>query len=217
MSIGFRLFLLAILVFGTVWMSHFRREDLLFWLRAPRRVETMRALDDQARVSRVPPPVASIELKPPEPQPVWREPTWAEEPGGSPSLEEAMDATAEIPGEWALPIEPADASEAGDSGELGELGAVADEPSKPEGTALAQGGGGEVRVESPSAADRSQPAPPSLIEYTVKSGDSLRKIARVLLGKESRWQEIAALNEDTLRGTNLIHPGMTLRVPARSP
>lgn len=47
--------------------------------------------------------------------------------------------------------------------------------------------------------------------YTVKSGDSLSKIARDVLGDMSRWPEIAALN--TLRAPYVIHPGQVLQLP----
>ncbi len=57
--------------------------------------------------------------------------------------------------------------------------------------------------------------------YTVRPGDSLRKIAQSLLGSELRWPEIFALNQGntqadgrTLTNPNLIHIGWILEIPA---
>lgn len=51
--------------------------------------------------------------------------------------------------------------------------------------------------------------------HTVKSGDSLSKIAAVTLGDASRWKEIYAANKEII-GDNpdLIHPGMKFEIPA---
>jgi nucleoid-associated protein YgaU len=57
-------------------------------------------------------------------------------------------------------------------------------------------------------------APASGATYTVRSGDSLSKIAKKQLGDGNRWQEIYALNRDVI-GANpdLIKPGQKLRLP----
>lgn len=47
--------------------------------------------------------------------------------------------------------------------------------------------------------------------YTVKSGDTLWKIAKQYLGGGSRYSEIAALN--SIKNPNLIYPGQTLKLP----
>ncbi|HPE15544.1 MAG TPA: 5'-nucleotidase C-terminal domain-containing protein [Oscillospiraceae bacterium] len=63
----------------------------------------------------------------------------------------------------------------------------------------------EVPVETPSAEDT----------YTVVRGDSLWKIARICLGRGSRWGEIYALNRDVVGGNpGLIYPGQILKLPA---
>lgn len=49
-------------------------------------------------------------------------------------------------------------------------------------------------------------------EYRVRPGDSLGKIARMELGRESRWNEIAELNG--LKGST-IRPGQRLLLPSR--
>lgn len=50
------------------------------------------------------------------------------------------------------------------------------------------------------------------IDYRVKSGDSLSKIARDVLGNLSRWPEIAALNN--IASPYRIFPNQILKVPA---
>lgn len=47
--------------------------------------------------------------------------------------------------------------------------------------------------------------------YIVRRGDSIRKISRVQLGTEQRFEEIAILN--SLTSNVIIHPGDTLRIP----
>ena len=49
--------------------------------------------------------------------------------------------------------------------------------------------------------------------YTVKSGDSLSKIAKELLGDASAWKRIHEANRDQIPNPDLIHPGMTLKIP----
>ena len=49
--------------------------------------------------------------------------------------------------------------------------------------------------------------------YVVRSMDSLSWIAKRELGAGSRWREIWLLNRDQLPSTNLLSPGLTLRIP----
>lgn len=52
--------------------------------------------------------------------------------------------------------------------------------------------------------------------YTVKSGDSLWKIAQKNLGSGSRWQEIYDLNKSVIGSNpNLIYPGQVYNMPAK--
>ena len=49
--------------------------------------------------------------------------------------------------------------------------------------------------------------------YTVKTGDSLSKIARSQLGSSNRWGEIYELNKDIIKNPSMIFPGQVLRMP----
>jgi len=50
--------------------------------------------------------------------------------------------------------------------------------------------------------------------YTVKSGDSLSKIAKHFYGDASKWKKIHAANADKIPNPDLIHPGLQLTIPA---
>lgn len=51
--------------------------------------------------------------------------------------------------------------------------------------------------------------------YTVKSGDSLSKIAKHFYGDGSKWKIIHAANSDKIPNPDLIHPGLELTIPAQ--
>ena len=61
--------------------------------------------------------------------------------------------------------------------------------------------------------DISVTATPGQQTYTVKSGDSLSKIAGNYNG--ITWQEIFEANKDQISDPNLIHPGQVLKIPAK--
>jgi nucleoid-associated protein YgaU len=50
--------------------------------------------------------------------------------------------------------------------------------------------------------------------YTVKSGDSLSKIAKQFYGDPGKWKKIHAANADKIPNPDLIHPGLQLTIPA---
>lgn len=50
--------------------------------------------------------------------------------------------------------------------------------------------------------------------YTVKSGDTLSKIAKQMYGDPNEYQKIFDANRDRLRDPNQIRPGQELRIPA---
>lgn len=74
---------------------------------------------------------------------------------------------------------------------------------KPEERAAASGGEPERAVTPPAA-----PA-----TYVVRAGDSLAKIAREVLGNESRWRELAALNKDVVDEDDGVRVGVRLTLP----
>lgn len=73
-------------------------------------------------------------------------------------------------------------------------------------------------AETPAAATPVVTADPdetTTVDYTVRRGDSLWKIAQEQLGNPMRFREIVALNPDALRGrADFIDPGMVLRLPS---
>lgn len=54
---------------------------------------------------------------------------------------------------------------------------------------------------------------PNQQTYTVKSGDSLSKIAGNYTGLT--WQEIFEANKDQISNPDLIHPGQVLKIPSK--
>lgn len=51
--------------------------------------------------------------------------------------------------------------------------------------------------------------------YTVKDNDSLWSIAADQLGSGGSWTAIKELNADILKGSDVVHPNMRLRLPAK--
>lgn len=54
---------------------------------------------------------------------------------------------------------------------------------------------------------------PAASTYTVKSGDTLSKIAKSLLGDANAYMEIYNANRDQLNDPNVIKPGQVLKIP----
>ena len=50
--------------------------------------------------------------------------------------------------------------------------------------------------------------------YTVKSGDSLSKIAQSQLGDGAKWKALYEANRDQISDPDLIHPGQVLNLPS---
>lgn len=73
---------------------------------------------------------------------------------------------------------------------------------------------GPVVEETARAANRTPSSEPDTINYTVRRGDSLWKIAQEHLGDGLRYTEIIALNQSVLHGEpDFIDPGLVLRLP----
>ncbi len=49
--------------------------------------------------------------------------------------------------------------------------------------------------------------------YTVKSGDSLSKIAKKMYGDANDWHRIYEANRDKIKDPDLIHPGQEFTIP----
>jgi nucleoid-associated protein YgaU len=56
-------------------------------------------------------------------------------------------------------------------------------------------------------------APPAASTYTVKSGDTLSKIARDQLGNANAYLEIFNANRDQLSDPDKVKPGQVLKIP----
>lgn len=69
-----------------------------------------------------------------------------------------------------------------------------------------------AKAAAPGKPSSGAPVRPSGRTYTVKSGDTLSKIAQAQLGKASRWPELSRLNG--LRDPNRLTVGQKLRLPA---
>jgi nucleoid-associated protein YgaU len=70
--------------------------------------------------------------------------------------------------------------------------------------------GGPASGAAPTAA---APAAPQSRTYTVKSGDTLSRIAKEHLGDAGEYMKIFNLNKDQLSNPDLIKPGQVLRLP----
>jgi len=69
----------------------------------------------------------------------------------------------------------------------------------------------DVQGGASSTAPDTQPTPSQT--YTVKSGDSLSKIAKHLYGDPDKWHAIFDANRDKIKNPDLIHPGQVLTLP----
>lgn len=70
----------------------------------------------------------------------------------------------------------------------------------------------------PPAATKPEPkkpaSTPSSKTYTVKAGDTLRKIAGKTLGSESRWKELFENNRSQIKDPDALRVGATLKIPS---
>jgi len=65
-----------------------------------------------------------------------------------------------------------------------------------------------------SGASSTAPAESSGQTYTVKSGDSLSKIAKHFYGDANKWHRIYEANKDKIKNPDLIHPGQEFTIPS---
>jgi len=75
--------------------------------------------------------------------------------------------------------------------------------------------GGASTAPSAQPADLPGNAPASAKgrSYTVKSGDTLSKIAQREYGDAGDWRKIYEANKDTIKNPDLIYPGQTFIIP----
>ena len=64
-----------------------------------------------------------------------------------------------------------------------------------------------------TGASSDAPAASAGTTYTVKSGDSLSKIAKRIYGDASKWNRIYDANRDKIENPDLIHPGQEFTIP----
>lgn len=67
----------------------------------------------------------------------------------------------------------------------------------------------------PATASGARPPASDRATYVVGKGDTLIKIARDVLGDQSRWREIYELNKDKLSAPDDLQTGVELKLPAR--
>ena len=67
-------------------------------------------------------------------------------------------------------------------------------------------------VES-GASSTAKEAAPAYKLYTIKSGDSLSRIAKHEYGNANDWRRIFEANQDTIKDPDKIFPGQEIRIP----
>jgi nucleoid-associated protein YgaU len=55
--------------------------------------------------------------------------------------------------------------------------------------------------------------PPEPTFYTIKSGDSLSKIAKEVYGDAMKWKALFEANREVIKDPDLIYPGQKIRIP----
>ena len=91
-----------------------------------------------------------------------------------------------------------------------------DKPDFSDTTASSGAGGSKAPADFSdvsSGASTSAPTSGAGQTYTVKSGDSLSKIAKRVYGDASKWQRIYEANRDKIKNPDLIHPGQEFTIP----
>ncbi len=87
------------------------------------------------------------------------------------------------------------------------------EPAAPSDTDLTEGSIPQEAVSSTAPSETSVTQEPAPATYTVKSGDTLEKIAAKVYGDSSQWHRIYEANRDTLKSPNRLYPGQRLVIP----
>jgi nucleoid-associated protein YgaU len=74
----------------------------------------------------------------------------------------------------------------------------------------------DIRATGGQAGTQQQPGTQPERTYTVKSGDTLSKIAKETLGDANAYMEIFNANKDVLSDPDKIKPGQVLKIPAHA-
>lgn len=72
----------------------------------------------------------------------------------------------------------------------------------------------DIKVIAPPAGSAPRQAAPAARTYTVKSGDTLSKIAKSELGDAQAYGRIFEANRDQLSDPDKIRPGQVLKIPS---
>lgn len=83
-------------------------------------------------------------------------------------------------------------------------------------TGSSQAGGRKADFSDVSSGASSTAPAASQQMYTVKSGDSLSKIAKHFYGDANAWHRIYDANRDKIKNPDLIHPGQEFTIPDAS-
>ena len=67
-------------------------------------------------------------------------------------------------------------------------------------------------VESGASSTAKETAPAYKL-YTIKSGDSLSRIAKHEYGNANDWRRIFEANQDTIKNPDKIFPGQEIKIP----
>lgn len=91
--------------------------------------------------------------------------------------------------------------------------APAKQGSPPDFSDTTSSGSGAKEDFSDVTSGSSSSAPTGGQTYTVKSGDSLSKIAKHFYGDAGKWHRIYDANKDKIKNPDLIHPGQEFTIP----
>jgi nucleoid-associated protein YgaU len=80
-------------------------------------------------------------------------------------------------------------------------------------TTTTTGNQGYMERSTEIQAEESKPVEPTMVQYTVKKGDTLQKISKHFFGTTKRWHKIYQLNESTIKNPDRIKAGMVLDIP----
>ena len=65
----------------------------------------------------------------------------------------------------------------------------------------------------PTKTSDGRPVGEIMRDYTIRSGDSLAKIARKFYGSEGEWRRIYRANRDQIKDPDHIYPGQKIVIP----